>query len=342
MFFISTSILLRLLFFTSKQGIKTDDLLKKAGIERSLLNNLNNIDNKISLEEYYCLLDSAIEMTGDPYFGLHMGETANTEDLSIFGYIISSCHTIREAFEKVGKYSGIIGSLLYLYIETEGDYVKVAYDMRKHFPNKCIRHCIETGLLNFNNMVRNIASGPVEIKEVRIKFEPPKNVSEYERIFNCPVLFNQPVSALVFPLKILDIPLRYPNPTLLELLEHHANSFLSKIDENDYLSRKISLLLFEQTQGKTSTIEDVADALSMSVRTLQNRLTKEGITFREIYNNVRKELAKSYLAEKYYTIDGISYLLGFSEPSVFRKAFKAWTGMTPSNFRSSSEPSFRQ
>lgn len=342
MFFISTSILQRLLSFSSKQGINVDDLFKKAGVDKSLLNNLFDIDNKIPLEEYYRLLDSAIEMTADPNFGLHMGETSNVEDLSIFGYMISSCRTIRDAFEKVGKYYRIIGSLLYIYIEIEGDYVKVVYDIREHFPNKCIKHCIDTGLLNFYNMVRNVASKPVEAREVWIKSEPPENPNEYNKIFNCPVLFNQQVSALVFSLKILDIPLRYPNPTLLALLEHHANSFLSKIDESDYLSRRISLLLFEQIQGKRSTIEDVADNLHMSKRNIQHILKKEGITFREIYNNVRKELAKSYLAEKHYTIDDISYLLGFSEPSVFRKAFKAWTGITPGNFRSSSEPAFRQ
>jgi AraC-like DNA-binding protein len=341
MFFISTSIFQCLLSFSSKKGIKVDDLLKKAGIDKSLLNQLNNIDNKIPLEEYYRLLDSALDMTKDPYFGLHMGETSNTQDLSIFGHMIASCHTIREAFEKVGKYYGMIGSLLFIYTQIEGGNVKIVYDMRRHFPNECIKHCIESSLLNFYNMVRNIASKPVEIKEVWLKSKPPEDMSEYKRIFNCPVLFDQPVSALVFPSKILDFPLKYPNPALLALLEHHANSFLSKIDENDYLSRRISLLLFEQIQGKGSTIENVAENLHMSIRNMQHLLKKEGITFREIYNNVRKELAKSYLAEKHYTIDDISYLLGFSEPSVFRKAFKAWTGMTPGNFRSSSEPAFR-
>ena len=74
-------------------------------------------------------------------------------------------------------------------------------------------------------------------------------MSEYNRVFDCPVLFNKPVAALVFPSKALDIPLRHPNPALLALLEHHANSFLSKIDEKDYFSRKISLFLFEQIQG---------------------------------------------------------------------------------------------
>jgi len=78
------------------------------------------------------------------------------------------------------------------------------------------------------------------------------------------------------------------------------------------------------------------------VATVLSHVEIEGLTFREIYNNVRKELARTYLAEKNYTIDDISYLLGFSEPSVFRKAFKAWTGMTPGHFRSASETAFIQ
>jgi AraC-like DNA-binding protein len=78
----------------------------------------------------------------------------------------------------------------------------------------------------------------------------------------------------------------------------------------------------------------------MSVRVLQNKLKEEGITFSELATKVRQELAKSYLTEKHYTIDDITYLVGFSEPSVFRRAFKRWTGMTASEYRSASEPKF--
>jgi len=337
MFFISTSILQRLFSFTSKKGINVDDLLRKANVDKSLL---SNTENKLPLEDYYCILDSAIEMTGDTFFGLHMGESADAGDLSVLGYIMASCRSVGEALEKVGKYFGIIGSVLNIYLKEEGDYAKLIYDMRKHFPNNCIKHCVDTGLSNFYNMIINIASEPVEIKEVWVKAEPPEDMSEYNRVFNCPVLFNKEIAALVFPSKVLDIPLRHPNPALLSLLEHHANSFLSKIDENDYFSRKISLLLFEHIQGNNPTIDDVAKNLGMSVRVLQKKLKEEGVTFSEIATNVRQELAKSYLAEKRYTIDDITYLLGFSEPSVFRRAFKMWTGMTPGQYRSSSEPTF--
>jgi AraC-like DNA-binding protein len=271
-----------------------------------------------------------------------MGEGADPGDLSILGYIMASCRTVGEALEKVGKYFGVIGSVLNIYLKVEGDYAKLIYDMRKHFPNNCIRHCIDTGLANFYAMTKNIASEPVEIKEVWLKTEAPKDQGEYNRIFKCPIKFAQPIAALVFPSNVLDVPLRHPNSALLSLLEHHANSFLSKIDEKDYFSRKISLLLFEQIQGNNPTIEDVSKDLGMSIRVLQKKLKEEGVTFSEIATNVRKELAKSYLAEKRYTIDDITYLLGFSEPSVFRRAFKTWTGSTPGQYRSCSEPTFRR
>ncbi len=337
MFFIATAILQRLLAYTTKVGISTDDLLKRANVDKSCL---SSPDNKLPLESYYAIMDTAIEMTDDPFFGLHMGESADVGDLSIVGYIMASCRNVGEAFEKAGQYFGIIGSVLNLYWKVEGDSAKFIYDMRKHFPNKCIKHCVDTGLSNFYNMIKSIARDPVEIKEVWVKAESPEDTSEYERVFKCPILFKKDIAALVFPPNVPNIPLRHPNPALLGLLERHANSFLSKIDENDFYSRKISLLLFGKIQGNNPTIEDVAKDLGMSVRVLQKKLKEEGVTFSEIATNVRQELAKSYLAEKRYSIDDITYLLGFSEPSVFRRAFKAWTGMTPGQYRSSSEPTF--
>lgn len=162
-------------------------------------------------------------------------------------------------------------------------------------------------------------------------------MSEYNRIFKCPFLFNQPSAALVFPSSVLEIPLRHPNQELLSLLEHHANSFLSKIDEDDHFSKKISLRFFESIQDNSPTIKKISKDLWIGKRALQNKLKKEGTTFSELTNSVRQELAKSYLADKRYTIDEITYLVGFSEPSSFRRAFKRWTGgVTASQYRSAS------
>jgi AraC-like DNA-binding protein len=80
------------------------------------------------------------------------------------------------------------------------------------------------------------------------------------------------------------------------------------------------------------SINKVAKEMSVSVRTLQKRLEKEGIAFSDLYKDIRQRLAQKYLREN-YTVEQITYLLGFSEPSVFRKAFKKWSGITPREYR---------
>lgn len=337
MFFISVSILRRLLYYTSSQGINPEDLFKKAGVDYSIL---NDMDNKIPLEDYYQILDTAIDLTGDPYFGLHMGETGKLDDLSILGYVMANCPTLGEALERAGKYFGIIGAALVINLKVEEDHSSLIFEMRHLLSYSCISHCIDTALASFFNMIKNITRSPVEMKEVLIKEEAPLDIGEYKRIFECPVLFGQPVSALKLLTRDLATPLNYPNQTLLSLFEHHIRSFLNKIDEDSFLSRKISLLLFEKMQGCNPGIEDVAEEMGISVRVLQKRLREENVTFSQLATNVRKDLAKSYLAERHYTVEDITYLLGFSEPSSFRRAFKTWTGLTPRQYRSSSEPSF--
>jgi AraC-like DNA-binding protein len=334
MFYISASLFHRLLFFASQKGIKTDDLFKKANVDKSIL---ANNDEKIPLEIYYSVMDAAIETTGDNCFGLHMGENANPGDISTLGYIMASCRTVREALEKIGKYFAIIGSTQRLTLIVEKNEARLVWDMIKYFPNMCIRHCIDLGLANTFNMLLKIAEKPVEIKEVWVKAGPPDDMSEYNRIFKCPILFNQPSPALVFPSSALDTPLIHPNPALLSLFEYHANSFLNKIDQGDHFSREISQKYFESIQDSKPASEKIIKDLGISRRVLRNKLREEGMTYSKLITNVRQELAKSYLTEKRFTIDDITYLVGFSEPRAFRRAFKRWTGMTASRYRYSHE-----
>ena len=94
-------------------------------------------------------------------------------------------------------------------------------------------------------------------------------------------------------------------------------------------------ILLSQLDDENLSIKKVAREMSISVRTLQNRLKAEGVVFSDLLQEVREKLAKKYLREN-YSVEDITYLLGFSEPSVFRKAFKKWSGITPTQYRQSS------
>ena len=131
------------------------------------------------------------------------------------------------------------------------------------------------------------------------------------------------------------MPIICPNSELLEHFEQYADSLLGKISLAESFTRKISQNLIEMMRGgDTPSIALVSRRNNMSVRKLQILLEKENTTFKKLLQVVRKEMALAYLREKQILLAEVAYLLGFSEPSSFHRAFKQWTGQTPGQFRS--------
>ncbi len=100
----------------------------------------------------------------------------------------------------------------------------------------------------------------------------------------------------------------------------------------DTTTRNVIRIILAHLDSKKLNINTVAREMSMSVRTLQNRLKSESIVFRELLEQTREQLAKKYLREN-YSIEEITYMLGYAETSVFSKAFKKWSGKTPKEYR---------
>ena len=139
---------------------------------------------------------------------------------------------------------------------------------------------------------------------------------------------------MTIPYGVINTPVRYGNPELLAYFENYAQEFLAGLDRQDEYTRAVTKILLARMDDESMSIRKVAKEMSISVRTLQNHLKREGVVFSDLLRETRERLAKKYLKEN-YTIADITYLLGFSEPSVFRKAFKKWSGITPKEFRDS-------
>jgi AraC-like DNA-binding protein len=118
---------------------------------------------------------------------------------------------------------------------------------------------------------------------------------------------------------------------LLAYFEKYAKEFLAEMDRNNEHTRAVTRIILSKLDDEALSINKVARELAVSVRTLQNRLDEEGVAFSDLYKGIRHRLAQKYLREN-YTVEQITYLLGFSEPSVFRKAFKKWSGVTPREY----------
>ena len=133
-------------------------------------------------------------------------------------------------------------------------------------------------------------------------------------------------------MSVVNTPILMANPSLLEHFEKYAQDFLSELDRNDEHTRAVTKIILARLDDEGLTIDKVAKEMAVSVRTLQNRLDAEGVIFSDLLKDIRQRLAQKYLREN-YSVEQITYLLGFSEPSVFRKAFKKWSGVTPREFR---------
>jgi AraC-like DNA-binding protein len=335
MFDISISFVYRLLNYTNSRGIDSETLLSNAGVD---LADINRYGNKISASYYFDILNEALRLTNDPYFGLHMGEFFEWRNLSNLcyimnlGYIMSSCRNLGEAVEKASNYLSFIGGPFDSMLVSASNLTEIVFQP-KHTGHPHFHHVIDEALSSFVKIVKSITSKIVRIKEVRISHEIPGESIEYIRIFSCPVLFNQPSTALVFNSRDLAVPIVAENTKLFPISGNSERNPYKSIDGMKDYSKKVSILLFEQLKKGAPCIKQIAKELGMSVRCLQMKLNKEGETFSQIVRNVRKDLAKTYLVDRDYTIDEITYLLGFSDPSVFHRAFKNWTGVTPGEFR---------
>ncbi|MDH3790706.1 MAG: helix-turn-helix transcriptional regulator, partial [Rhodospirillales bacterium] len=132
---------------------------------------------------------------------------------------------------------------------------------------------------------------------------------------------------------LLDAPVRAADNQLLKYLERHAQDVLSQRSGSRDIRHQVQTSIASRLQSGEPTIDTVARELGMSSRTLARRLSEHGVTYRELLNDLRHQLALRYLKDGWHRNSQIAYLLGFSEISAFNHAFKRWTGSTPSNIR---------
>jgi AraC-like DNA-binding protein len=140
---------------------------------------------------------------------------------------------------------------------------------------------------------------------------------------------------LVFDARLLDLPVPKADPALAALLQRNAQALLGPAIADCTFAGEIRRVLSKVSAPGDLQLAVVARKVGTSARTLQRRLAEEGSSFHELVRETRSTLAKNYLRKGELAICEIAYLLGFSQPSAFHRAFQRWTGMTPRTFRNS-------
>lgn len=311
-------------------GVDRTEWLIAANFDARLL---EDPDGRIEVAEYARLQAVALELSGDPALGLHLGEASKSTAYDVIGHLAAHAPTLRHAIDTILRYGAIIdddGSNWTL--EEGGDLARVSRVLPR-VSELSDRMFAEFAVSGYSRLVRQLAGPKAGVRRAFFQHAAPDYRDEYTRIFGGAETFDQPFTGIEFDRRFLDSTQPHVHPELYAVLEHEAQRRLERLTGHPgYAERTREYLvarLLEQPD-----MAAVARHFGISVRTLRRRLGEEGVTYADLIEQAQAIVAKRMLGDARRSIHETAYAMGFADPSGFHRAFKRWTGQTPSAFRS--------
>ena len=310
-------------------GVKAQRLYDAAGFNTALL---NDPDARVPFAQIVTLYEEAAKLSGDDAFGLHVGEQVDPTVFDVLGYSVINSPTFGDALDRAVRYNSLWTNGSGFSIDQGEALTTVTYIYFDPGLSARRQDCEMTlaALAVLGRRVTNVEWAP---REVRFQHARPANTQEHDRIFRCPLQFDAPANDFVFDSAYLNLRIVKADPNLCAVLDRHAGELLARYPREDSFIDRVRLIIKNEFKGGEASLEKVAGQLGLSGRTLQRKLQERGTTHQELLDQMRKELAVRYLREPEMAICEVAYLLGFSESSALHRAFKRWTGKTPSEFR---------
>jgi AraC-like DNA-binding protein len=313
----------------ARLGLDTEQILRAAKLEASTL---QDPDARIALEQVDALWQKAYALSNDPNLALHAIEVLPFGAYRVIDFLASSAPTVGAALAKVSDYFPLINEVVRLPYVVGDRHVTYAVESRSR-AFAITRPYAEYTLAAVFLRTRAATNQPYRLARVEFSHPPPADISEHERIFECPVGFGATTCQLVLAREAWDMPRTGSNPTLFSVLDAHARMLLDQLPRPDDIVSRVREAIQTELRGGDPSLESIAKQLAMSPRTLQRRLRDEGVLFNHLLDETRFRAAKSYLAQRDVAGTEVAYLLGFAEQSSLNRAFKRWSGQTPTEYR---------
>jgi AraC-like DNA-binding protein len=192
---------------------------------------------------------------------------------------------------------------------------------------------------NYLRMSRSLIGREYSPLLIELRRARPPVIDDYERQWRAPLRFGAERNRLIFDADSIERVLDTGNPELARQSDAISSRYLARIERYNIVAR-VREVLTQRLPGREPCQDEVAEALNVSARTLQRKLGEGGTTFKEILDETRHAMALVYLGSPQHSVNEITYLLGFSCSSSFTRAFRRWTGLSPSDWRAGSAPRY--
>ncbi|MGE0867579.1 MAG: AraC family transcriptional regulator ligand-binding domain-containing protein [Kofleriaceae bacterium] len=270
----------------------------------------------------------------DAAFPVRVAAAAQLEDHELFGFLAISCETLGQAYERTATYRALycVGARWELQIETDATRL-IWYPWPGDLEDAGYRAAMDFALADMAHAIHRLGcDGPRPIA-VRLRHAPIEATGALAAHYGVEPSFDAPLYELVYSPGLTDQPIATFNSRLRDYFDGECRRLISVLDRDPSMLAQVRKVLIGAMDGGDTTIETIARRLGTSSRSLQRRLADEGTRYNDVLADVRAEFAKRYLARGTISASEVAYLLGFTEPPAFFKAFKRWTGMTPREFQ---------
>jgi AraC-like DNA-binding protein len=286
---------------------------------------------RIPSSKWDVLIRRAAELDPGAGFALVVSKCWHPSNLGALGFAWLSSSTLRTGLQRLMRYWKLLGERSSLRLLDQGNAVKLVLDTGRtdpvisgHVADFSLSLLYSLCQLNYGEALRPL--------ELQMRYVWPGEKEAYERHFGCPVVCNASEDSLSFAGSDIDHPLPTSNRQIAATLDQVLAEQLAHLDKNNVVARCKASLLEQLSEGELSE-QDMAEALHMSRRTLQRKLAEAELTYQRLVDETRRDLALRYIEDPRNSIIDITFLLGFSQQSAFTRAFKRWTGASPTHYR---------
>jgi len=308
-------------------GVDPHEVLRGSQVERV---RVNDPLLRISDADINAIYARSVAATGDEYFGLRVVDFVVPGMLHALGYALLASDTLEDFCHRFVRYYALVSQTADLRVRVEADELLLEASLRN--PELCIE-TQDVFAAMVMRLMRSAWHGDLYPRELELlRPLPAAGDGPFRERFGCPVRFGEPLIRFHFDLAQMREPLLGANRELAAHNDQIVVAYLGKLDREDVVNRVRTQIVNGLSAGSFGRTE-IAARLHMSPSTLQARLARRGVSFQQILDGTRHELALGYVAQRRLSITEIAFMLGFSDVSNFNRAFRRWTGKAPTEYR---------
>ncbi len=309
------------------RNLDADELLNQVGLSPSLL---QVPQARVSAKHYGQLWRLVARRLDDEFFGQD-SRRMKAGSFAMLCHSVLSCRTLGQALERSLRFYGLLLDDISGALMREGAEARITLDRSADKPQRTFAH--EVLLMLLHGVACWLVGRRIPILRAEFSYPEPAHSEEYRLMYCTNLSFDRPLTSIVFDADYLDLPIVQNERSVKEFLRSAPENILVKYKNGSSLSAGIRRRLRQLLPGDVPDFETLAAEMNMTAATLRRRLHEEGASYQGIKDQLRRDLAISYLSHSDRSVMDIALELGFSERSAFHRAFRKWTGASPGEFR---------